>query len=248
MSINEPRPRTDTPDTLPRTDVPSTLPRTETRPSYTSPARRHYTETDRDMELEAEIQPASNLFRDRVRWGPIIAGVSTALTSLLMLSLLGLAVGLTTVNAGTAAATGALPENTGTTAAVWGAVSAIIAFFLGGFMAGRTASVFSRGWGALNGAMVFLIGIPFMLWLAGQGLGSVIGGLSGYAGDLANQAQNTAQNTSPVEVARTASQIRNGAWGSLLGAILGLGAAALGGSAGTRRHIEMDADTGRIHD
>src|SRR3954449_13459712 len=47
-----------------------------------------------------------NLMRDRVRWGPILAGFLTALTSLLVLNLLGLAVGFTTVNAGTAAAQG----------------------------------------------------------------------------------------------------------------------------------------------
>ena len=48
--------------------------------------------------------------RDRVHWGPIVAGLLTALTTLLLLSLLGLAVGLTTVNAGTAAAQGAPPQ------------------------------------------------------------------------------------------------------------------------------------------
>jgi hypothetical protein len=219
-----------------------------TRDPYTSPARRHYAATDHDFDVEADIQPASNLFRDRVRWGPIIGGLATAMTSMLILSLFGLAVGLTSVNAGDAAATGALPENTGTTAAIWGAVSAIISFFLGGFVAGRTASVFSRGWGSMNGAMVFLIGVPVMLWLAGQGLGTLMGTFSGYAGDIANNAQGTAQNTSPVEVARTAEQIRNGAWGSLLAALLGLGAAALGGSAGTRHHVEMEYETGKIRD
>lgn len=247
MSMNDPRATTSVPGE--RTSDP-VAPR-EVRTSYTPPARRHYAGTDRDVEYddyEAEIQPATNLFRDRVRWGPIIAGLATALTSTLVLSLLGLAIGLTTVNAGTAAATGELPNNSGTTAAIWGAVSAILSFFLGGFVAGRTASVFSRGWGALNGALVFLVGVPLLLWLASQGLGAVVGGLSGYAGDLANQAQNTAQNTSPVEVARAAERARNGAWGTLLGLILGLGAATLGGSMGTRRHLEMERDTGRVSD
>jgi hypothetical protein len=235
MTMNESRVRTDTASTT-------------TREPYTSPARRQYTATDHDFDVEADIQPASNLFRDRLRWGPIIGGVATAMTSMLILSLFGLAVGLTTVNAGDAAATGAVPDNAGTMTAIWGAVSAIISFFLGGFVAGRTASVFSRGWGSLNGAMVFLIGVPIMLWLAGQGLGTLMGTFSGYAGDIANNAQNTAQNTSPVEVARTAEQMRNGAWGSLLAALVGLGAAAFGGSAGTRRHVEMEYETGKIRD
>jgi hypothetical protein len=248
MTMNESRVRTDTDNvSTARTDTDRTTTR-ETRDPYTSPARRHYTATDRDYDIEADIQPASNLFRDRLRWGPIIGGLATAMTSMLILSLFGLAVGLTTVNAGDAAATGSVPNNTGTIAAIWGAVSAIISFFLGGFVAGRTASVFSRGWGAMNGATVFLIGVPVMLWLTGQGLGTLMGTFSGYAGDIANNAQRTAQNTSPAEVARTAEQVRNGAWGSLLAALLGLGAAAFGGSAGTRHHVEMDYETGKVRD
>jgi len=243
MTMNESRVR-------PGDDSPTTTREQTTREGYTSPARRHYpaTDRDRDYDIEADIQPASNLFRDRVRWGPIIGGLATAMTSMLILSLLGLAVGLTSVNAGDAAATGSVPNNAGAMAAIWGAVTAIISFFIGGFVAGRTASVFSRGWGALNGAMVFLIGVPIMLWLASQGLGALIGAFSGYAGDIANNAQQTAQNTSPAQVARTAEQIRNGAWGSLLAALLGLIAAALGGSAGTRRHVEMEYETGKVRD
>jgi len=242
MTMNENRVRTE----------PSEPATTETRETYTSPARRQYPATDHDRhhdhdhDFEADIQPASNLFRDRVRWGPVIGGLATAITSMLILSLLGLAIGLTTVNAGDASATGTLPNNTGPATAIWGAVSAIISFFLGGFVAGRTASVFSRGWGSLNGAMVFLICVPVMLWLAGQGLGTLMGTFSGYAGDMANHAQNTAQT--PAQAAQTAEQIRNGAWGSLLAAIVGLIASALGGAAGTRHHVEMDYETGKIRD
>jgi hypothetical protein len=230
-------------NTDPDTTVTTSDPTVTTRePTYTSPARRSYPSTVRDQDFEVGIQPASNMFEDRLRWGPIIGGLATALTSMLILSLLGLAVGLTTVNAGDAAASGSLPNNTGATTTIWGAVSAIISFLLGGLVAGRTASVFSRGWGALNGAMVFLFGVPVMLWLASQGLGSLMGAYSGYAGDIANNAQNTARNTSPADIARAAEQVRNGAWGSLLAAIVGLAAAAFGGYSGTRRHVELETD------
>src|SRR5215212_4354162 len=56
---------------------------------------------------EIGIQEALGFQRDHVRWGPIFAGVMTALTSLVLLSLLGVADGLTTVNAGVVAAQGA---------------------------------------------------------------------------------------------------------------------------------------------
>src|ERR687886_2473176 len=192
-----------------------------------------------------------NLMRDRVRWGPIVAGFLTALTSLLVLNLLGLAIGLTAVNAGTAAAQGGPPPDLGRNSAIWGALSGIISFLLGGYVAARTAAVFDRGWGALNGALVFLLGVPITFWLAGQGLGAVLGTLGGLAPSLnvdpgsaqgaanqaANQAQQAAQNLQPIDVARAAEQARNAAWTALLAVLLGLGSGALGGWLGTHREV-----------
>lgn len=85
-------------------------------------------------------------WRDRVRWSPIVAGLLSAVTSLLLLSLLGAAVGLSTVNAGTAAAQGGPPPGLGTSSAIWGAVSGVLSFLLGGYVAGRTSGNFDRGW------------------------------------------------------------------------------------------------------
>jgi hypothetical protein len=189
-----------------------------------------------------------------VRWGPILAGFLTALTSLLLLNLLGLAIGLTAVNAGTAAAQGGAPPELGRNSAIWAAISGILSFLLGGYVAGRTAAVFDRGWGALNGALVFLLGVPITLWLAGQGLGAVLGSLGSLASGLTidpnlaqgaaqsagEQAQQAANNLQPVDVARAAERARNAAWGAVVASLLGLGAGALGGWLGTRREVEVD--------
>ncbi len=215
---------------------------------------------DADPEREVEVPAALNLTRDRVRWGPIIAGLFTALTSLLILSLLGLAFGLTVVDAGTAAAQGGAPEGLGRSSAIWGALAGLVAFFLGGWVAGRSAAVFDRGWGALNGALVFLVAVPVILWLASMGLGTVLGTLGTFAGSLnadpgtaqqaaqgaADQARQAAQNVQPIDVARAAETTRNTAWGTLLGMVLGLGASALGGMLGTRRELEVDRRTGHV--
>lgn len=203
---------------------------------------RTHTAVNRVNEYETASDPGAGAWRDRVRWGPIVAGLLTALTSLLLLSLLGAAIGLTTVNAGTAAAQGGPPPGLGTNSAIWGAVSAILSFLLGGYVAGRTAGVFDRGWGALNGALVFMLAVPLILWLASQGLGAVLGAL-GNVGSLrpdvaqgaADQARSAAANANPVDVARAAEAARNTAWGTLLGSLLGLGSSALGGWLGTRQ-------------
>jgi MFS family permease len=144
---------------------------------HSSPLGRSETAAPPVQRVEVEETSARELpdrfgpVRDRVHWGPIVAGLLTALTTLLLLSLLGLAVGLTTVNAGTAAAQGAPPPDAGRNSAIWAGLAGILAFLLGGYVAARTAALFSRGWGALNGALVFMLAVPLILWLAGQGLG-----------------------------------------------------------------------------
>ena len=195
---------------------------------------------ERPVEVES---PASyHLSRDRVRWGPIIAGFLTALATLLLLSLLGLAVGLSAVDTRQAAAAGAPPAGAGPFSAIWTAVAGILAFLVGGYVAGKTAAVFDRPWGAFNGAMVFFLAVPATLWLAGLGLGSLLGtlgsltsGLSVDPGTAQNAAQQAASQVSAADVARTAETVRTGAWGTLLGLSLALGASALGGALGTRR-------------
>jgi hypothetical protein len=203
---------------------------------------------------DTEIPEAYNLGRDRVRFGPIVAGLLTALTSLLLLGLLGVAVGLTAVNAGDAAARGDAGAGTGLFSALWGALTGLLAFGLGGYVAGRTAAVFDRRWGALNGALVFMLGVPLTLWLAGQGLGFATGALGDFVGALnvdpgqaqgaaqgaAGQVQGAAQQVRPVDVARAAENARNAAWGTLLGSLLALGASGLGGWLGTRRELEVE--------
>jgi hypothetical protein len=210
---------------------------------------------------EVEIPEAYNLDRDRVRWGPIIAGLVTALTTLLALTILGLAIGLTAVDAERAAREGGVPLRSGIIPAIWGALSTLLAFFLGGLVAGRTAAVFDRKWGGLNGMLVFLLAVPLTLFLATAGIGGLIGTLGNYASGLnidpaqvqqqaqgaAQQAQGQAQQATPEQIGRAAENARNGAWSTLLGLGLGTLASWLGGMMGTRRELEVDRQTGNVH-
>jgi hypothetical protein len=66
--------------------------------------------------------------------------------------------------------------------AIRAGIAALFAFLAGGYVAGRTAAVHERGWGALNGALVFLLALPIVIWLAGQGFGPIIGNASSIAG------------------------------------------------------------------
>jgi hypothetical protein len=182
------------------------------------------------------VRPFANLADWRLHWGPIVAGLLVALTAMTLLGLLGAAIGLTAFNA-SAAAQGAPPPNMGRNAAVWGGISALLSFLLGGYVASRTAGPLDRGWGAWHGLLVFALAVPVLLWLAGQGLGALVGGLSGYAASfnlayLADQAR-----VNPAEAARAAAIARGTAWSAFIGAVLGLGAGAMGGYLGVHHTL-----------
>lgn len=237
---------------------------TEPRTEWHDPATHHPTHDAHhthharpDTTVDVEIPRTLNLRHDRVRWSAVLAGVVTALTSLLLLSLLGIAIGLTTVNAGTAAAQGGPPADLGRNLGIWGGAAGLVSFLLGGFVAARTAAVFDRSWGTLNGTLVFLLGLPIILWLAAQGLGFALGtfaqslqidpGSAANAADQARQsAQQAAQQVQPIDVAQAAERARNTAWSALLASLLGLAAGAVGGYLGTRRELEVNRVTGEV--
>jgi len=105
---------------------------------------------------------------DRVRWGSVIAGIFAAISVLIVMIIAVLALGLSSFTAGTSIGSflgGAGP---------WGVIALLVAFFVGGGTAARTAAVHGRGNGSLNGAMVWLVGMPLIVYALLGGVGSLI--------------------------------------------------------------------------
>jgi len=203
---------------------------------------------------------------DRVRWASIFAGLFTAISALVVLTLIGLAIGLSSYQPGTRAA------DLGIGAGIWGAISALIAFAIGGWIAARTAAVAGRNNGLLNGSMVWLVAIPLFLYLLGSGLGTIATtasnaapalannpnltvpggttgtngatgqtgttGQSGASGANAANGANGAQNApSSADVQNAAKTASSAIWGTLLWIVLGFIAAAVGGMLGARPSV-----------
>lgn len=178
--------------------------------------------------------------RNRVQWGPIIAGVLTSIATLLILSVLGLAIGASAFEPRDAG------ESIGTGAAIWGALSAIVAFFLGGWVAAKTAAVGGPGSGMINGLMVGATILALLLWLVGSGIASIIGAIGSNVVDIANLAQDQGQTAQQAQQqAQTANtqqafeNVRDSAWGTLAGLLLPLIAAAVGGYLGHNKRREL---------
>src|SRR5829696_8329890 len=84
-----------------------------------------------------EVDVADVPMRDRIRWGPIVAGVVTAFAVLLFLTVLGIALGISALGGDDDARTW------GTAAGIYGGLSLLVAFFFGGWMAARSAASMS---------------------------------------------------------------------------------------------------------
>src|SRR4030095_4478469 len=76
----------------------------------------------------------------KVSWGCIWGGVLVAVGLLLLLTALGLAVGVSAVQPGETEA-----SSMGTGAGIWGAVSRLIALFVGGMVSARIGGTRHRG-------------------------------------------------------------------------------------------------------
>lgn len=167
--------------------------------------------------------------RDRVRWGPIWAGLLTALGTFLLLSLLALAIGLANVRVGQTDA-----EDAAATAGIATAIIGLISFLIGGFVAARTAAVAGRGNGLLNGFLVWALGTALILLLGAFGLGQLFGA----AGDLFDQYRNLGSpQPDGVDPREVQQGLRDSAIPAFLALALPAAAAALGGWLGARDDV-----------
>lgn len=116
---------------------------------------------------------------DRVRWGPVLAGLFAALATLATLTVLGTAI------AGSAFDPGDTARSFGLGAGIWGAISTLISFLVGGWLAARTAALPGKSSGILNGAMVWFVAIPLLLYLLSSGLTSLVSTAGRAAGTAA---------------------------------------------------------------
>jgi hypothetical protein len=156
---------------------------------------------------------------DWVRWGPIWAGFLTVISVLAILGALGTAIGLTVWGAGSNTA-----FNYG-----WAILIGIIAYFLGGWLAARSAGVAGLGAAALNGGLVWALSLLAVLVLVVVGASSAVGAIGGNLG--------SALGTTRGATGTAASA----AWISFVTFVIGLCLAMLGGLVGARRMPTLGA-------
>ena len=151
----------------------------------------------------ATIEPRSTLLLNQVSWGAIFAGAVIALVAQMILNMVGLGIGLSTLNPTGNDTPTAASLSTG--AGLWWVVSGIVASLIGGFLAGRLSGKPSAGTSGYHGlvswAVTTLVIVYLLTSAAGGLIGGAFGGISSVIGGagsaLGGAAQTAAQTAAP---------------------------------------------------
>ncbi len=122
--------------------------------------------------LEVHTVAARRRYFPAINWGAIIAGIIVGLATQLILSLLGLAAGLSAIDMmrGEPAVSDAP-----TYAAIWQGATMLIAAFVGGYVAARMSGLQRKGDGMLHGLVAWGATTLLVVLLATSALGAMFG-------------------------------------------------------------------------
>jgi len=163
-------------------------PRREVPPSvetYARPAHQVNGEADRVTPPPIGV---------RVRWGGVTSGWVMALGTILLLTALGLAIGISAIGDPRTADSNTA-SGLGMGAGLWGAITLLIASFLGGLVSTRVTDRPDRGGAFLHGALVWTLTSLVLVWLLGQGISLGLSGLFGALSGLTRTAATAVTTT-----------------------------------------------------
>ena len=165
--------------------------------------------------------------RDMVRWGPVFAGLTVLIAAMTLLTLLGVAIGVTAdpVLAG--------DLDLGVAATIWGIATAVIAFLIGGFVAAYSTPMDAPG-GAFNGFMVGALAIAALTVAAGLGIGNLLGAGAANLGQIADIAPAFDTDDAVQMAQDQMDDARVAAWATVAAFAGALILSALGGLAGSK--------------
>ena len=112
-----------------------------------------------------------------ISWAGVWSGFLIGLGVLMLLSTLGLAIGISAVDLGPGQGSDA--EAFGIGAGIWAGLSLLIALLLGGMIASRVSMVADRTVATTHGALVWVLTMLGILYLAGTGISLGMSGVLG---------------------------------------------------------------------
>jgi hypothetical protein len=111
---------------------------------------------------------------NKISWGAVLAGVVVSLVIMLVLNLLGIGIGLASINP----ATEASPfSGVGTGAIIWYVISNLIAIFAGGYTAARLSGIPIPVISTFHGILSWCLYTLVSFWLLTTAVGSIVSGV-----------------------------------------------------------------------
>jgi hypothetical protein len=137
---------------------------------------------ERNVVVERGVDPFAGM---RISWGGVFGGVLAGLGTLLLLTTLGVAIGISAVDPNS-------PDGSavGTGAALWTALTLLIALFIGGWASTRLSMLWERTTAFFEGALVWVLSVIMILYLAANGIGLVARGAFNVVGQVAETASS----------------------------------------------------------
>src|SRR5215218_2300675 len=150
-------------------------------------------------------EDARTLMLNRIAWGAVLAGVVIALVTQLVLNMIGLGIGVSTLDP--AGGAGANPSATSLSigAGIWFVLSGVIASFAGGYAAGRLAGKPKESTSGWHGLTAWALTTLVIFYLLTSSVGSLLGGaystvtsaLGGVSRTVGSTAQTAVQAAAP---------------------------------------------------
>jgi hypothetical protein len=161
-------------------------------------------------ELYTEVTERAPATLKRISWGAIFAGAVTVLAIQLALNVLGISIGAAVFEP----RQGDSLSGMGLGAGIWLVVSALVALFAGGWVAGRLSGIPNRTDGMLHGFVTWGVATLVFAFLLTTAVGNMIGGAAGILGRTAQAAapqltRAVQQQTgmAPAEVSQQAADV-----------------------------------------
>lgn len=142
-------------------------------------------EVQRGISAALAVQQGS-----RIAWGGVWSGLLVAVGVFLVLTVLGLAIGISAAEMGPGEEGNARALGIG--AAVWSGLTLVIALFVGGLVSTSTGMVYDRGSGLIQGMLVWVLAILLLIYMAASGVSMLTGGVFGALGGATRGAASAA--------------------------------------------------------
>jgi hypothetical protein len=132
----------------------------------------------------------------RISWGAVLAGVVMVLAVQLLLSMLGLGIGLSTVDP---TQSGGTPSATtfGIGTGIWWTLSYLVALVIGGYVSARLASNLLELDGILHGLLTWAFALLVAVYLLSTAMGGIIGGAFSAVSSTLSAAGQTVKEAVP---------------------------------------------------